>query len=115
MMLQTRDCGSSARATSPRHGTMAERQEDERPPQESASSPTAKWGVPETFSLQSVVESMKAPGGALGAEVLFRAFLAERDGRRFLVRVWLEVYRQIVEEDRPGGGARAATKLLRRK
>src|ERR1051326_7248946 len=103
MMLQTRDCGSSARATSPRHGTMAERQEDERPPQESASSPTAKWGVPETFSLQSVVESMKAPGGALGAEVLFRAFLAERDRRRFLVRVLLEGYREMVEEDRPVG------------
>lgn len=56
-------------------------------------------GVPETFSLQSVVESMKWPGGGAGAEVLYRAFLAEQDGRRFLVRVWLEVYRQIVEED----------------
>lgn len=79
---------------------MAERQNDERPPRESAS-PTAKWGVPATFSLQSVTESMRWRGGDAGAEVLFRAFLAERDGQRFLVRVWLEVYRQIVEEDRP--------------
>jgi hypothetical protein len=60
-----------------------------------------EWDVPQTFSLQSVVESMKWPGGAAGAEVLYRAFLAEQDGRRFLVRVWLDVYRQIVEEDRP--------------
>lgn len=44
---------------------------------------------------------MKWPGA--GAEVLFRAFLAEQDGRRFLVRVWLEVYRQIVEEGRVAG------------
>ena len=44
---------------------------------------------------------MKWPGADAGAEVLFRAFLAEQDGRRFLVRVWLEVYRQIVEGDRP--------------
>jgi hypothetical protein len=58
-------------------------------------------GVPQTFTLQSVVESMKWSGADAGAEVLYRAFLAERDGRRFLVRVWLEVYRQIVEEDRP--------------
>jgi hypothetical protein len=58
-------------------------------------------GVPQTFDLQSVTESMKWTGADAGAEALFRAFLAERDGRRFLVRVWLEVYRQIVEEDRP--------------
>jgi hypothetical protein len=58
-------------------------------------------GVPQTFTLQSVVESMKWCGADAGAEVLYRAFLAERDGRRSLVRVWLEVYRQIVEEDRP--------------
>ncbi|HLL28275.1 MAG TPA: hypothetical protein VKT73_11600 [Xanthobacteraceae bacterium] len=101
MMLHTGDCGSSARATSPRHGTMAERQDDERPRGESASPAAVRGGVPETFSLQSVVESMKLPGADLGAEVLYRAFLAERDGRRFLVRVWLEAYRQIVEEDWP--------------
>jgi hypothetical protein len=58
-------------------------------------------GVPQTFTLQSVVESMKWSGADAGAEVLYRAFLAERDGRRSLVRVWLEVYRQIVKEDRP--------------
>ncbi len=58
---------------------------------------------------------MKWVGADAGAEVLYRAFLAEQDGRRFLVRVWLEVYRQIVEEDRPveeksgsqGGGPRS--------
>jgi hypothetical protein len=44
---------------------------------------------------------MKWTGADAGTEALFRAFLAERDGRRFLLRVWLEVYRQIVEEDRP--------------
>jgi hypothetical protein len=65
--------------------------------------PNPKWGVPQTFSLQSVTESMKWTGADAGAEALFRAFLAERDGRRFLVRVWLDVYRQIVEEDRPIG------------
>jgi hypothetical protein len=53
--------------------------------------------APPSFDLQSVRESMKWWGTQ---EVLFRAFLAERDGRRVLVRLWLEVYRQIVEEDR---------------
>lgn len=79
---------------------MAKRQDDDKQRDESATPPAAEWGVPQTFSLQSIVDSMKWPGSDAGAEVLYRAFLAEQDGRRFLVRIWLEVYRQIVEEDR---------------
>jgi hypothetical protein len=57
---------------------------------------------------KAVCVSMKGFGPNALAEVLFRAFIAEQDGRRALVRLWLEVYRQLVEEDRPmeehGGG-----------
>ncbi len=87
--------------------SWAQNQKDARPREESAPPAAAKWGVPATFSLQSVTESLKWWGAEAGAEVLFRAFMAERGGRRFLVRVWLEVYRQIVEEDRPAEEAKS--------
>ena len=61
--------------------------------------------VPPTFDLQGARDSMKWWGDQAGAETLFRAFLAEYDGRRTLVRLWLDVYRQIVEEEEKNGSA----------
>jgi hypothetical protein len=73
----------------------------------------ADEGVPQTFTLESIRESTKWWGTDVGAAVLYRAFVAEQEGRRVLVRIWLEVYRQLVEEDRPreegkDGGQRKA-------
>jgi hypothetical protein len=43
-------------------------------------------------------------GPAAGAEALFRAFIAEHDRDRFAARFWLQVYRDIVAEERGEGG-----------
>jgi hypothetical protein len=43
-------------------------------------------------------------GPAAGAEALFRAFIAEHDRDRFAARFWLQVYRNIVAEERGEGG-----------
>jgi hypothetical protein len=50
---------------------------------------------------------METFGPAAGAEALFRAFLAEHDHDRFAARFWLQVYRNILAEER-GEGARCA-------
>jgi hypothetical protein len=46
---------------------------------------------------------METFGPAAGAEALFRAFLAEHDHDRFAARFWLQVYRNIVAEERGEG------------
>jgi hypothetical protein len=46
---------------------------------------------------------MENSGPAAGAEALFRAFLAEHDHDRFAARFWLQVYRNIVAEERGEG------------
>jgi hypothetical protein len=76
------------------------RNDGEGPRQESSEVPAA-GGVPQTFTLESIRQSTKWWGAEVCAAVLYRAFIAEQEGRRGLVRVWLEVYRQLVEEDRP--------------
>jgi hypothetical protein len=42
-------------------------------------------------------------GLAAGAKALFRAFLAEHDRDRFAARFWLQVYRDILAEQRGEG------------
>jgi hypothetical protein len=49
------------------------------------------------------VDLMETSGSAAGAEALFRAFLAEHDRDRFAARFWLQVYRNIVAEQRGEG------------
>ena len=49
------------------------------------------------------VDLMEISGSAAGAEALFRAFLAEHDRDRFAARFWLQVYRNIVAEQRGEG------------
>ena len=46
---------------------------------------------------QTACANLKYFGKAAGAEALFRAFLAEHDGDRPAARLWIEVYRLIVE------------------
>jgi hypothetical protein len=56
---------------------------------------------PAAFNMEKSHMKGSMAGADVGAAVLYRAFTAEQDGRRGLVRLWLEVYRQLVEEDRP--------------
>jgi hypothetical protein len=51
---------------------------------------------------------MEILGLAAGAEALFRAFLAEHDHDRFAARFWLQVYRNIVAEERGEDGTKPA-------
>jgi hypothetical protein len=53
------------------------------------------------------VDLMEISGSAAGAEALFRAFLAEHDRDRFAARFWLQVYRNILAEQRGEGSRRA--------
>ena len=53
------------------------------------------------------VDLMEISGSAAGAEALFRAFLAEHDRDRFAARFWLQVYRNIVAEQRGEGSPQA--------
>jgi hypothetical protein len=50
---------------------------------------------------------MEISGSAAGAEALLRAFLAEHDRDRFAARFWLQVYRNIVAEQRGEGSSQA--------
>jgi hypothetical protein len=76
------------------------RNEGDKPRPESTQPPRPEAVTP-TLDPKAVCASMKGFGPNALAEVLFRAFLAEHDGRRVLVRLWLEVYRQLVEEEWP--------------
>lgn len=51
---------------------------------------------------------MENSGAAAGADALFRAFVAEHDHDRFAARFWLQVYRNIVAEERGEGGTKPA-------
>jgi hypothetical protein len=46
---------------------------------------------------------METSGSAAGTEALFRAFLAEHDHDRIAARFWLQVYRNILAEQRGEG------------